>query len=161
MTRKKINWKLLFFSIVASQSAGIIGSFFTANSIRTWYVTLEKPFFNPPNWVFGPVWTLLYTLMGIALYIIWNKALASKKKNYFAVWLFLAHLVINTLWSIIFFGLKDLLAALITILILWGMIVWLIKLFYAVNKYAAYLLIPYLAWVSFATVLNGAILFLN
>lgn len=158
---KKINWKLLFFSIVISQSAGFIGSFFTANSVRTWYLTLEKPFFNPPSWVFAPVWTTLYTLMGIALYLVWQKTLTSKKGNAFAVWFFLAHLVVNALWSVIFFGAKDLLAALITILVLWGMIAYLIKLFYPVNKNAAYLLLPYLAWVSFATLLNAAILLLN
>lgn len=158
---KTINWKLLFFSIALSQSAGVIGSFFTANSVRTWYPTLEKPFFNPPSWVFAPVWTTLYTLMGISLYLVWQKTLSSKKGNAFAVWLFLAHLGINALWSIIFFGAKDLLAALITILVLWGMIASLIKLFYRVHKTAGYLLVPYLAWVSFATLLNAAILLLN
>jgi tryptophan-rich sensory protein len=158
---KKTNWKLLVLSIALSQSAGFIGSFFTASSVRTWYPTLEKPFFNPPSWVFAPVWTTLYTLMGISLYLVWHKTRTTKKGNAFAVWLFLAHLGINALWSIVFFGLKDLLAALITILVLWAMIVSLIKLFYPVNKNAAYLLLPYLAWVSFATVLNAAILFLN
>lgn len=158
---KKIDWKLLLFSIAVSQSAGFLGSFFTASSVRTWYTTLEKPFFNPPNWVFGPVWTTLYTLMGISLYIVWKKVRASKKKDYFPVWFFLAHLVINTLWSIIFFGAKDLLAALLTIFVLWAMIAYLIKRFYSINKTASYLLVPYLAWVSFATLLNAAILFLN
>ncbi|PIR63241.1 MAG: TspO protein [Candidatus Pacebacteria bacterium CG_4_9_14_3_um_filter_40_12] len=159
--KSKTNVPLLLSSILLSQLAGAIGSIFTASSIPTWYATLTKPFFNPPNWLFGPVWITLYTLMGIALYIVWNKANASKKKNYFPVWLFLAHLVINTLWSIIFFGVKDLLAALLTIFLLWGMIFALIKMFYKIEKKAAYLLYPYLAWVSFATLLNAALLLLN
>ena len=158
---RKINIPLLLFSIALSQSAGVIGSVFTASSIPTWYASLEKPFFNPPNWLFGPVWITLYTLMGISLYLVWNTQRQAKKKDYFPVWLFLLHLVVNAAWSIIFFGAQNLLAGMITIVILLILIVQLIKLFYPIQKNAAFLLIPYLVWVSFATLLNFSLLLLN
>jgi len=148
----------LVFSILLCQGAGIIGSFFTVSSIPTWYATLNKPFFNPPNWLFAPVWTILYALMGIYFYLIWtsNKKEAGKLKRFFLI-----HLVFNSLWSIVFFGLKSPLAALFIILILIFMISYLIIKGFKINRYAPYLLMPYLAWVSFATILNAAIWVLN
>jgi tryptophan-rich sensory protein len=154
------NPKLLAFTIGISQLAGIIGSIFTTSEIANWYVFLNKPYFNPPNWLFGPVWITLYTLMGISLYLVWSKGYkeANIKR---AVNIFLVHLVVNSLWSIIFFGLHYLGIAFIVIITLWLMILYLIKLFLGVNKTAAYLLTPYLLWVSFASLLNFSIWQLN
>lgn len=165
MKNKKTSLKikkpfLLAFSIIISQLAGIIGSVATSPLIPTWYAQLEKPFFNPPNWLFGPVWITLYTLMGISLYLIWSKGY-KKKKIKPMVNLFLIHLVFNSLWSIVFFGFKNLGLAFAIIIYLWIMIACLIKNFWKVNKWASYLLVPYLAWVSFASLLNFAIWQLN
>ena len=151
---------LLVFSILISQLAGIIGSLATTPAIPGWYAGLNKPFFNPPNWIFGPVWITLYTLMGISLYIIWIKN-TKKKKHSNLIAFFFTHLVFNSLWSIVFFAMKNLALAFIVILILWTMIFTLIKKFKEINKLAAYLLVPYLAWVTFATLLNFAIWQLN
>ncbi|MDH5533437.1 MAG: tryptophan-rich sensory protein [Candidatus Pacebacteria bacterium] len=159
---------LLIGSIFISQLAGIIGAFATVSSVSSWYITLNKPFFNPPSWVFGPVWTTLYTMMGIAFFLILLKKFekkTKKKKKYknldYSIKLFLIHLVFNTAWSLVFFGAKSLGLALVIILVLWAMIVCLIKNFYKINKWAAYLLVPYLLWVSFATLLNLSIFILN
>lgn len=154
------NISLLILSIFISQLAGIIGSFGTVSSISSWYQYLAKPSFNPPNFVFGPVWTILYTLMGIALYFVWVKGY-KKKKIKKAVNLFLIHLAVNTIWSLVFFGARNLGGALIIILILWVMIAYLIKLFWDIDRRSSYLLIPYLLWVGFATILNAAIWQLN
>lgn len=154
---------LLIGSIVISQLAGIIGSVATVSSVSTWYLTLNKPFFNPPSWVFGPVWTILYTLMGIAFYLVLLKRDKKKKpKNLkYSINLYLVHLVFNTLWSLIFFGAKNPGLAFVVIVVLWGMIACLIKNFYKINKWSAYLLVPYLLWVSFASLLNFSIFILN
>ena len=143
----------LIFSIGICLGAGVLGSFFTISSIPTWYVTLNKPFFSPPNWVFGPVWTMLYILMGYSLYLVWKK-----KKVPSIFWI---QLILNASWSIIFFGMKSPSLALINIAVLWIAIVLTIKSFYKINKLAAYLLYPYLAWVSFASILNYSIWILN
>lgn len=150
----------LFLSILVSQLAGIIGSLFTLSEIRNWYVFLDKPFFTPPNWVFGPVWTLLYTLMGIALFLSCKYGKPAKKATIASYW-FYAQLGFNTLWSIVFFGLHNLWGGVITIAILWLLIVQTIRTFYTVNKVAAWLLVPYLAWVTFASALNIALAILN
>ncbi|MBU0546547.1 tryptophan-rich sensory protein [Patescibacteria group bacterium] len=152
--------KLLILSIVFSQLAGFVGAFATTPAIPGWYSTLIKPNFNPPSWIFGPVWTALYTLMGISLYLVWSKGFHTKNVKP-AVQLFVVHLVFNSLWSIAFFGLKNIALALLIIIILWTMIAYLIKLFWKINKKASYLLIPYILWVSFATVLNYSIWILN
>lgn len=154
------NLKLLFVSIVLSQLAGIVGSVATSSSVSTWYVTLTKPEFNPPNWIFGPVWLTLYTLMGVALYLIWVKGYQKNKIKH-ALQFFLLHLVFNTLWSLVFFGLQNLGLAFLVIVILWLMIAYLIKIFWRINKTAVYLLVPYILWVSFATLLNFSIRRLN
>lgn len=112
------NYWILLASILIAQLAGAIGSFFTISAIPTWYAGLTKPFFSPPNWVFGPVWTLLYTLMGISAYLVWRKYRFGKKSSVF--WrVYAAQLVLNALWSIIFFGSKQLGLAFIEILIMW------------------------------------------
>ena len=151
-----------FIKLVVSLSlpfvAGSIGSYFTIPSIDSWYQTLNKPIFSPPDWVFGLAWTILYILMGISFYLIW----ASKKKNKkSAIKFFLIQLVLNASWSIIFFGLHNPLLAFINIIVLWIAIYMTIRAFTTPSKTAAYLLYPYLAWVSFATILNLSIVLLN
>lgn len=151
---KKINLPLLIFCIGICASAGIVGSIATANSVTTWYPTLTKPSFNPPSWIFGPVWTTLYFLMGVSLYLVWGK----KKTDLKWFWI---QLILNALWSIAFFGLKNPLLAFVLIILLWASILLTIKSFQKVNKTAAVLLFPYLAWVSFASLLNLFIVVLN
>lgn len=146
--------------ILFSQAAGIIGSVFTSKAIPTWYAGLTKPGFNPPSWLFGPVWILLYALMGIASFLVFEKrAQFPLAKPALAV--FFIHLGLNALWSILFFGLKNPGLAFFEIIVLWAAILVLIFLFYRIDRPAAYLLIPYLAWVSFALVLNFSIWRLN
>jgi tryptophan-rich sensory protein len=156
----KINYWKLAASIVICQLAGIIGSFFTVSSVNTWYIGLTKPSFNPPNWVFSPVWITLFLLMGISLYIVWDKGIKTKQSKT-AVSIFGVQLVLNTLWSILFFGLKSPLYAFIEIIFLWAAILLSIIFFYRISRTAAYLLIPYLLWVSFAAFLNYFIVYLN
>lgn len=150
----------LVIAVVVCQMAGIVGAFFTTPAIPTWYMGLNKPSFNPPSWVFGPVWTILYTLMGISVYKIWLKGIKNKKVS-FAIKLFGIHLILNSLWSIIFFGAKNLGLAFVEIVILWVLIIYVIKLFWKIEKLAGILLLPYLVWVSFATILNLSIWTLN
>ena len=143
----------LILSIGICLGAGILGSFFTTSAIPTWYQTLNKPFFSPPNWIFAPVWTTLYILMGISLYLVWQK---KKVASVFWIQLFL-----NTVWSMIFFGIKNPGLALVEIVVLWVAIFLTIKAFYKINKLAGQLLLPYLIWVSFAFILNFSIVILN
>lgn len=144
----------LLLAISLCEGAGLIGSIFTFNSVNTWYLTLNKPLFNPPGWVFGPVWTILYLLMGISLYLVWE----NKKAGLRWFWI---QLVFNSTWSLAFFGLKSPLLAFIIIILLWTSIFKTIMDFRKVNKNASYLLYPYLAWVSFASILNLSIVLLN
>lgn len=144
----------LVLLVLLCESAGVIGSFFTFQSVSTWYPTLTKPFFNPPAFIFGPVWTTLYVLMGVSLYLVWGKKKTKLK------W-FWKQLFLNALWSIAFFGLKSPILGLLVILLLEVSIILTIKSFSRVNKTAAYLLYPYLFWVSFATLLNLSIVALN
>ncbi len=161
MQRSKISEILILFSsIIICQLAGFIGSIFTTSSIPTWYASLNKPSFNPPNWVFAPVWTVLYLLMGIALYLIWRKGLSDKNVK-IAFMVFVFQLVLNSLWSFLFFGLESPFAAFIEIIILWIAILVSIILFFRISWIAGVLLIPYILWVSFASVLNFAIWRLN
>jgi tryptophan-rich sensory protein len=154
MNKKQI-LKLLA-SIALCQLAGIIGGFFTASSVSTWYASLIKPFFNPPNFLFGPVWITLYTLMGISLYLVLETSFDKKAISVFAVQLFL-----NSIWSIGFFGFQSTFLGLIIIIPLWFAILYTILLFRKISKTSAYLLIPYIIWVSFAACLNYALLVLN
>ena len=146
--------------IVMSELAGIIGSLFTMSSIPTWYATLVRPALNPPGWVFGPVWTLLYLLMGVAAWLVWRKGWG-KVDVKIALGLFSLQLILNAAWSIIFFGGHNPAVALIEILALWLAILGTMLAFGRVSKPAAWLLVPYLLWVSFATYLNFAIWTLN
>jgi benzodiazapine receptor len=147
-------------SVVVSLLAGFIGSFFTTPKIAGWYAGLNKPSFTPPGWLFGPVWTALYVLMGIALYLVWRKGLAAKGVRA-ALVIFFAQLVLNALWSYAFFGAESPLAGLVVIIALWAMIVASIAAFAPISPVAAWLLVPYILWVTFATVLNASIYFLN
>lgn len=156
----KINFVKLVAAILISELAGIIGSVFTFPSIQTWYATLSKPSFSPPNWVFGPVWTVLYFLMGISLYLVWQRGWKNKNVK-IAVKIFAIQLILNSLWSILFFELHSPFYAFIEIILLWLAIVFTIYKFYRISKNAAYLLIPYLFWVSFAAFLNYFVLILN
>ena len=158
MTRIKV--LPLILSVGVSFLAAGIGSLFTTSAIDTWYATLNKPFFSPPNWVFAPVWTLLYLLMGISLYLVWITKTEKKAKK-LGITFFFIQLAFNALWSILFFGLKSPIAAFIGIFLLWLAIYLTIKKFLQFSKFAGWLLIPYLAWVSFAAILNLSIVLLN
>ncbi len=152
-------WFLLLF-IVLAQAAGLLGSLFTFSAIPTWYATLEKPLFSPPNYLFGPVWTTLYTLMGISAYLIYRRYQFGKKAQPF--WqVYWTQLILNSMWSILFFGFKSPLFAFLEIIILWYYIYRTLRTSYPLNHLASFLLYPYLAWVSFASLLNLAILILN
>jgi translocator protein len=152
-------WKLVV-SIVACLAAGGIGSIFTRSAIPTWYAALEKPFFSPPNWLFAPVWTLLYILMGIAAFLVWRKGLRDRQIRA-ALIIFLIQLILNALWSVVFFGFQSPLFGLVTISVLWIAILVTVILFFKVSRTASMLLWPYLLWVTFAAVLNYSIWLLN
>lgn len=147
-------------STIGCELVGIAATPFTLSTISTWYQTLQKPPFSPPNWIFGPVWTILYFLMGVAAYLVWIKGL-EKRAVKTALSIFIAQLVFNFFWSILFFGLHSPLLALIDILILWILILITIIKFHKISKIASYLLIPYILWVTFATILNLSIVLLN
>jgi len=146
-------------SILIAQAAGIIGSFFTASSVRTWFVDLVKPAWNPPSWLFGPVWITLYTLMGLSAYIVWqNRDVPGAK---LALSIYAVQLALNALWSILFFGLRNPGLAFLEIIVLLVFIIVTTVLFWKINTWAGVLLLPYIAWVSFATFLNYSIWQLN
>jgi translocator protein len=145
--------------IIICEGVGILGSIFTIPSIQTWYATLNKPVFSPPNFVFGPVWTTLYCLMGISIYLILTKKLKKEKSQLIA--LFSAQLFLNFLWSVIFFGLHLPGLAFAEIAMLWVSILLLIIKFWKFSKTASILLMPYLLWVSFASILNLFVAILN
>lgn len=157
MKIKKVS--VLVWSIIVCQLAGIIGAFFTSPAIPNWYAGLTKPWFNPPAWIFGPVWTALYLLMGISLYLTWIGK--KSKKRSCALKAFGIQLGLNSLWSIVFFGWQLPWVAFGEIIVLWLFIGLTILKQLKVSKLAAYLMLPYLVWVSFASILNLAIAWLN
>ncbi len=186
-----------FTSIIICELAGVIGSFFTISQINGWYKNLNKPSFNPPNWIFGPVWTTIFVLMGISLYLVWSKkwhpknkisrekakttnltskskisavrAISTARQKFSSgpwqklniVLIFTVQLVLNILWSIIFFGIHSTGLAFFELLMLWFAIIFTMANFYRVSKIAALLLLPYILWVSFAAILNLAIFLIN
>lgn len=180
---KNINYGRLIVSLILPQLAGIIGSVFTVSAISSWYAGLNKPSFNPPNWIFGPVWTILFLLMGISFYLVWSnnfKADQSQKVLKIKAWnplsqklwtgslqkanvilIFAFQIVLNIWWSIIFFGLRQPGLAFFELLMLWFAILYTIINFHRISKLASYLLIPYILWVSFAGFLNLSIWILN
>ncbi len=154
------NWIKLTICLAVCIGSGFIGSFFTRGSIKTWYVFLEKPPFTPPGWLFAPVWFLLYVLMGVSAFLVWRVGLNQFHVREGLV-IFIIQLVLNSLWSFAFFGLKSTIGGLLVIVPLWTAILLTIINFYRISKAAAYLLLPYILWVSFATVLNFHIYILN
>ena len=146
-------------SIIICQLAGVIGSVFTAPAIRTWYADLAKPWFAPPNWIFAPVWITLYTLMGIAFYMVWVRGGNGIRSK--AMALFATQLILNAIWSIFFFGLRSPGAALVEIILLWVFIAMTIVNFNKVSRGAAWLMVPYILWVTIAALLNLSIWILN
>ena len=180
---KPVNLLKLLTSIIICELAGVIGSVFTVTEINGWYKYLNKPSFNPPSWIFGPVWTILFILMGISLYLVWSKNFVVKnelimktrktwnpltKKFFYGSWqkaniilIFATQFVLNILWSFIFFGKHSPGAAFFELLMLWFAVIYTIINFYRVSKTAAWLLTPYFLWVSFAAILNYFIFILN
>ena len=157
---KGVEFYKLLISILICQLAGLIGSVFTTPAIPTWYRTLTKPSFTPPNWLFSPVWISLFVLMGISAFIVWHRGLSDKRVK-IALSMFIVQLVLNTLWSVMFFGLRSPLAGFIEIIILWIAILLTVLRFLRISATAGILLIPYILWVSFAAVLNFSIWRLN
>lgn len=156
----KISWKKLIISLAVCLGAAFAGAVYTSQSVSWWYPMLQKPLFTPPAWVFGPAWTILYLLMGVSLYLIWNKKLNKKaKSDCFAI--FAIQLILNVVWSYLFFGLRNPFLGLVDIFVLWLAILFTTIKFVRLEKLAGYLLIPYLVWVAFASVLNLAIVLLN
>jgi len=150
----------LIISVVVCQGAGIIGSIFTAPAIADWYITLQKPFFTPPNWLFAPAWITLFLLMGIAASIIWHIGLEERPVRV-ALVLFIGQLILNALWSFAFFGMESPLLGMIVIVALWVAILATIVRFFRISSLAGWLMIPYIGWVTFAGILNVAIYMLN
>lgn len=150
----------LVVSILVAQAAGVVGSLFTTPSIPTWYEFLIKPYFNPPSWLFGPAWLTLYVLMAVAAFFVWMEGW-EKKEVRIALSIYGVQLVLNTLWSILFFGLRSPLYGFLGIVPLWIAIALTIMLFYGISRKAAYLMIPYIVWVSFAAILNFTVWQLN
>jgi len=149
----------LIISIILPLSVGAIAGMFTSQAVPIWYASLNRPSFSPPNWVFGPVWTSLYILLGISFFLIWKEK-ASKERD-LAIKVFSIQMLLNFAWSFLFFYFNLIGAALIEIILLWTSIAAMIYLFYKIKPFAAYLNIPYLLWVSFATILNAGYYFLN
>jgi translocator protein len=156
-----LNIGRLVSAIVICEMAGVVGSIFTISAIPTWYASLEKPGFTPPAWLFGPVWTILYLLMGISLYLLWKEGFTSSGASKAAVTTFAAQLLVNVLWSVVFFGSHLIFFGLITILILWVSIALTIAVSSRVSRKAAALLVPYILWVTVATLLNYYVWLLN
>ena len=160
MSKKTIDILKLVASIVACQCAGFIGSIFTAPSIPTWYAALNKPPFTPPNWLFAPAWITLYLLMAIAAYLVWRKGLDTSGVAR-ALVIFLVQLVLNALWSVVFFGFQTPLWGVLVIVLLWVAILLTILKFFRISTAAGALMLPYILWVTFASILNISIWLLN
>jgi len=150
----------LILSIIFCHLAGVFGALFTDTGPGTWYELLVKPDFNPPSWVFAPVWLSLYTLMGISLFLVKEQA-GDKIEARQAVYLFYFQLGLNAVWPFFFFGLRSMLSGFVILVMLWTVLLRIVVQFYRIYRAAAVLLIPYLAWTGFALALNAAFLFLN
>lgn len=155
-----LNVAKLVGSIVVCEAAGGVGSIFTAPAIATWYAALDKPGFTPPNWLFAAAWTTLFLLMGIAAFLVWRRGLRHPGVR-LALVIFGVQLVLNVLWSVVFFGLKSPLGGVVEICFLWVAIVLTIVAFWRVSVAAGVLLLPYIVWVSFAAALNVSVFILN
>ena len=155
MLKNKIVTFILFLSITFS--ASLIGGLATINFKEPWYSLLNKPVFNPPDWIFAPVWTTLYLMMTVAVWIFWH----TKYKNINTVYIYFIHLIFNTTWSVVFFVIHNMVLALIVLIILIALIINLILRFKRVNMFSVYLMIPYLLWCCFALILNTSLVILN
>jgi len=155
----KSNVIKLLISLLLPLSVGAVAGMFTSQAVPTWYASLNRPSFSPPNWIFGPVWTSLYILLGISFFLIWKEK-ASKERD-LAIKIFSIQMLLNFAWSFLFFYFNLIGVALIEIILLWISIALMIYLFYKIKPVATYLNIPYLLWVSFATILNAGYYFLN
>ena len=151
----------IIIALIVCLAVGYSASLVTRPSVETWYPTIAKPVFNPPNWIFMPMWTLLYILMAVAAGLVWDKIKEQNEEVKKALGFFLIQLTLNAIWSYLFFGLKNPMLALVEIVLLWLMIYETYLKFIKINKTAGYLLIPYMAWVSFAAILNASIWWLN
>lgn len=151
----------IVIALIVCLAVGYSASTVTRPSVETWYPTLIKPVFNPPNWIFMPVWTILYIFMAVAAGLVWDKIKGQNEEVKKALGFFLIQLTLNAIWSYLFFGLKNPLLALIEIVLLWLFIYETYLKFIKINKIAGYLLVPYMAWVAFAGVLNASIWWLN
>ncbi len=150
----------LISSLLIVLIIGSIGTLFTLPKITTWYASLMKPGWAPPNWLFGPVWTTLYILIGISLYLVWREGI-NRRDVQLALFVFSVQLILNLIWSIVFFGFESILGGFILIILLWLSILFNIIFFYRVSKSAGLLLLPYLLWVTIASYLNYAVYILN
>ncbi len=155
MLKNKIVTFILFLSITFS--ASLIGGLATINFKEPWYSLLNKPVFNPPDWIFAPVWTTLYLMMTVAVWIFWH----TKNKNINTIYIYFIHLVFNTTWSVVFFVFHNMVLALITLIVLIALIIILILRFKRVNMFSVYLMIPYLLWCCFALLLNTSLIIMN
>ena len=147
--------------VVTCLAVGYFSGIVTRSAVTTWFPTLVKPSFNPPSWVFAPVWSMLYVVMGVAAGLVWDRIEAEREVVKKALIFFAIQLALNALWSYLFFGLQNPMLAGLEIILLWLMIFETYIQFAKINKISGYLLLPYLAWVSFAAVLNGSIWWLN
>ncbi|MCX5726092.1 MAG: tryptophan-rich sensory protein [Candidatus Saganbacteria bacterium] len=154
------NIVMLLASIIVCQLAGVIGGIATGSSVDTWYIILNKPVFTPPGSLIGAVWIILYAIMGISAFLILKKGLEDQNVRN-ALYVFAFQLLLNILWSVAFFGFRSILAGIIVIILLWLAVLWTIIKFYKIDKISAWLLVPYILWVSFASILNAAFLILN
>ena len=155
MFKNKFLTFILFLTITFS--ASLIGSLATFTFKEPWYSLLNKPVFNPPDWVFGPVWTILYLLMTISIWMYWH----SKNKEINTVYIYFIHLVFNATWSIVFFAFHNMILALLVLVVLIALIINLIIRYRRVTMMSSYLMIPYLLWCCFALILNSSLIFLN
>lgn len=153
--------KILKFiiSIAIPLAIGYLGSIFTTSSVNSWYTTINKPSFNPPNYLFAPIWTALFVLIGISFYFVWMKKFEGEKEK--VITIYFVQLLLNFLWSLFFFGVQSPALAFLDIIALWFMIVVNIIIFYRISKISGWMLVPYLLWVSFASALNLSIVILN
>lgn len=160
MPKHKFNFLPFIFCLVIPLVIGALGGFLTTQNVQTWYPTINKPQFTPPNWIFGPVWTFLYILMGVSSYLVWQRR---KKNELFkkAIAIYVLQLVFNLGWSFLFFYQHQIGLALVEILVLLALIVITGFLFYRINRIAGLLYIPYVLWVSFASYLTYSIYILN
>jgi len=153
-----MKWLSLILFLGICLLTGFIGSIFTTSSVNSWYLLINKPIYTPPNWLFGPVWTTLFIMMGISGWLAWKNDKKAKSKAFIY---YFVQLGLNLLWSVIFFGLRSPFAASVEIIILWIFIFLSIKSFAKINKIAGFLLYPYIVWVSYAAFLTISIYFLN